>query len=268
MAYILRRRGLGFTSVKGISLLSRTGIQHVRNDRDTIPDGPLCFRWGCTASVPTSNVVNNSRAIHLVNNKTEFRRAMNEYNYCPATWFDISNPAITFPCIVRPKHHHQGRNLHLCNNYSELEDAIRQCGSGYYISEYIRKEREFRIYVCMDKVMCVAEKIPENREDVAWNHHLGSTFHNVRWNDWPIQSCKLAIVTHQLSGLDFSGVDIMVDNSRSYVLESNSAPSLTSPYRQRCFAKVFDYIVEHGKEAITSDRVRSWRDVIHPAITY
>ena len=62
---------------------------------------------------------------------------------------------------------------------------------------------------------------------------------------------------------------MMVDaEGEAYVLEINSAPSQTSPYRQEATAKAFDYIVNYGKDAlpVTEDK-GGWRKFIHPAIS-
>ena len=56
-------------------------------------------------------------------------------------------------------------------------------------------------------------------------------------------------------------------NFKCYILEINSAPSLTSPYRQECMAKGFDWIVEHGKDHIPLVEERGgYRKFIHPAV--
>jgi hypothetical protein len=72
-----------------------------------------------------------------------------------------------------------------------------------------------------------------------------------------------------LSSLDFGAVDVMVDaNGRPYVLEINSAPSQTSPYRQECMAKAFDYIVRNGKDSIPIIPERGgYKKFIHVALT-
>ena len=77
-----------------------------------------------------------------------------------------------------------------------------------------------------------------------------------------------AMKAANVSGTDFRGVEVMVDaEGNPYVLEVNSAPSQTSPYRQQCVAKAFDYIVNNGKQHFPDvDNVRGWRDVIHPAL--
>jgi D-alanine-D-alanine ligase-like ATP-grasp enzyme len=73
----------------------------------------------------------------------------------------------------------------------------------------------------------------------------------------------------ELSDLDFGGVDVMTDaDGNAYVIEINSAPSLTSEYRQQCMAKCFDYIAEHGKARIPRVEQRGdWKKFIHPSLS-
>ena len=60
----------------------------------------------------------------------------------------------------------------------------------------------------------------------------------------------------------------MVDAENNwYILEINSAPSQTSPYRQECVAKVFDYIIENGKDTIPLvSRPGGYLQFIHPVL--
>ena len=138
----------------------------------------------------------------------------------------------------------------------------------YYISEFIDKEHEYRVFVCQNRAVWVAKKTPGNPEDVAWNVAAGGRFDNVRWGEWPLQVIRAALQAARVSGTDFCGVDVMVDyDGNPYVLEVNSAPSQTSPYRQQCVAKAFDYIVRNGKQHFDGvERITSWKDVIHPAV--
>lgn len=270
MAILLRRRRLGRTSCREISNLS-SGIKVVRNDLAKDEDfvgHDLVFRWGCTASVPVRNVVNTARAIHQVNDKLGFRRTLNEAGLCPATWFTLVDTLRT-PCIVRPSNHSRGRHTYLCNSAEEVLSAVNILPTrDYYISEYIPKVAEYRVCVVQGRVAWVAKKTPSNPADIAWNVAQGGRFDNVRWDDWPLKAVKTAIEGFNLSELDFGGVDIMVDSDGNcYILEINSAPSLTSPYRQECMAKCFDYIVANGKERIPLTEERGgYRKFIHPAV--
>ena len=64
-------------------------------------------------------------------------------------------------------------------------------------------------------------------------------------------------------------VDVMIDaDGQPYVLEINSAPSQTSPYRQECMAKCFDWLIEKGKASIPIIEERgNWKKFIHPALS-
>lgn len=269
---ILRRRKLGRTSCREIKRLSQEIAEVIRNDKySTIsPTIDMLFRWGCTSQVDAKIVINIAEAIHLVSDKTLFRQKLQEKELCPTTWFDFNDTNISFPCIVRPRKHHQGRKLYLVNNKGQLIAACTACGQGYYINKFIDKVSEYRVFVVQGRVVCVAKKSPKDENTVAWNVAQGGVFENVSWNDWPLKACKKSIQAFNLSGLDFGGVDVMIDaKGNCYILEINSAPSLTSPYRQQCFAKAFDYIVKNGKKHFTSidDLPKgNYKKFIHPAI--
>jgi glutathione synthase/RimK-type ligase-like ATP-grasp enzyme len=123
------------------------------------------------------------------------------------------------------------------------------------------------VFVGSGRAVWVAQKTPGNPEDVAWNVAQGGRFDNVRFNDWPLKVVKTAIEAFNYTDLDFGGVDVIVDNNNAYVLEINSAPSQTSPYRQECVAKYFDYVVKNGKNRIELIKEKGgYLKFIHPAI--
>lgn len=273
MNYLLRRRRLGNTSCREISRLSETGIGVIRNDQPIPDQADVVFRWGCTSNVNATTVVNTAAAIHAVNDKKAFRLLLDEHKLCPPTWGDFetwrdqqeARPA--WPFIVRPARHAQGRHVHLCNTVDEVRAACALHPS-YYISEYVAKEAEYRVCVVQGRVAWVANKIPDNADAIAWNVARGGRFENVRWGDWPLKACRIAVEAFNLSGLDFGGVDIMVEGTDVYVLEINSAPSLTSEYRQQCMAKCFDWIVRNGKAPIPLPKDKgNWRKWGHPALS-
>lgn len=271
MTTIIRRKRLGMSSAKGICEASKTGIKWVRSDKE-LPDDDLYIRWGCTANVPTRNVLNTAASIHEVSNKLEFRRTLEEAELCPTTWFSFKEVApydVEDGIIIRTKTHAQGRGLWLVHTYEDLVTQCRKLGEGnYYLAEYVKKVAEYRVFVVQGRAVCVAEKTPANKEDIAWNVAKGGRFDNVRWDAWNVKAVRVAIEAFNLSGLDFGGVDVMVDaNGDCTILEINSAPSLTSPYRQQCMAKAFDYIVENDKQRIPLVNERGgYLKFIHPGV--
>lgn len=277
--YILRRRKLGLTSCREISALSKTGITYVRNDKP-LPQDPdeVCIRWGCTSNIPQKNVINTAKAIHTVADKLSFRMLLDEHELCPPTYISVDDwkDSPWYGCnyhgkkgILRPRHHHQGRDFHVFDTWMQGNEAARNYPEGYYISPVIDKVAEYRVFVVSGRVACVAQKTPADPEALAWNVAKGGRFDNVNWDAWPLKAVRVSIEAFDLSGLDFGGVDVMVDaKGEAYILEINSAPSLTSPYRQQCMAKCFDYMNLHGKAYIPRVEAKGgYLKFIHPAIS-
>lgn len=278
MATIIRRRKLGMSSAKGIADFSKTGITWCRNDKG-IPDDNLYIRWGCTSNVPNPNatVLNPAKAIHQVNDKLGFRKTLDESELCPATHFFTAQeaamyePNINTPdgeFVARPPTHAQGRNI-FAGNFAACVAQLNRWGKGGgYVSRKVDKVAEYRVFVVQGRAVCVAQKTPADANALAWNVAKGGRFDNVRWDNWPLQAVRRSIEAFNLTKLDFGGVDVMVDaNGDSTILEINSAPSLTSPYRQECMAKAFDYIVENGRERIPLIEARGgYKKFVHPAV--
>ena len=270
MTTIIRRKKLGMSSCKGIAQFSQTGIRAIRNDKE-LPEDDLYIRWGCTTNVPSRHVLNTAKAIHKVNDKGLFRKILSDNDLAPATFFnyeDISNDDLDSGIVVRPYKHSQGRRLWTVYNREELIAACDMAQGGYYCAPFINKVSEYRVFVVQGRVACVAKKTPGNPEDVAWNVAKGGRFDVVSWDNWPLKACRISVDAFLLSGLDFGGVDVMIDaEGNCYVLEINSAPSLTSPYRQECMAKCFDYIVNNGKAIIPLIEAKGgYKKFIHPAV--
>lgn len=180
--------------------------------------------------------------------------------------------------VLRPAKHAQGKNLWVVSSLDEAMSVVESkplvFRDGWYASELIDKVAEYRVYVVSGRVATVAEKTPEDPSAVAWNVAQGGRFDVVRWGQWPMEAVRVALEAFKHSGLDFSGVDVMVDrDGRAYVIELNSAPSLPLlssgdiSYRQKCMAKCFKYIHDNGKEHFSEpEGYDHWSQVIHPAI--
>lgn len=277
-AVMLRRRGLGRGSCNGIANVSTTNIKVVRNWQDSFPsDLSLVFRWGCTSSIPGDPlgvVVNTAKAIHWCSDKRQSRMDMQQAGVpVPRTFTSEEFLSREFeaeeyvPYVLRRARHAQGRDLWHGGISTIREAIVANAVQGGYVSEFIGKVAEYRVMVVQNRVAWVAKKTPGNPEDVAWNVAQGGRFDNVRWSEWPMRVIVAAIHAAKVGKLDFGGIDVMVDaEGNPYVLEVNSAPSQTSPYRQQCLAKAFDYIVTNGKEHLPDHRGAGWKYYIHPAV--
>lgn len=279
---ILRRRKLGRTSCREIARLAEHDIKVVRNDQPFPANTTMVIRWGCTSNVPVNNVLNTAEAIHRVGDKAGFRKVMmdawadagaNGHPLCPYTYGDgdASKQDILDhlgKVVVRPRVHAQGKHVYLVDNPQEMAVATNKCGPGWYASQFIDKVAEYRVFFTQGRVVWVAKKTPGNPDDVAWNVAKGGRFDNVPWGQWPLKAIKISHQAFKLSGLHFGGVDVMVDaQGNAFVLEINSAPSQTSPYRQSCVAKAFDYILNNGKEDIPIiAQPGDWKKWGHPCL--
>lgn len=277
----IRRRNLGRGSVWGMNkVFNSLGLQGSSWKSWTgreVPTSRLYVRWGCTAqaNVSGSLVLNQSPAIHRVNDKKGFRLLLQDMNpeLVPSTIIN-ANDYTGNALVVRTGRHAQGRNLWVVSNQEELIQRTTPLGDDWYASELIDKEAEFRVYVANGRVVTVAEKTPANPEAVAWNVAQGGRFDVVRWGDWPLEVCRVAIEAFKYSGLDFGGVDVMVEKEtgKPYYLEVNSAPSLPSlsdgsvSYRQKVMAKYFKYVLENDNTWIEPLGYTNYREVIHPGV--
>ncbi len=279
MFYILRRIGLGLGSTKAIQELSQHEITIVRNDKlPEFQENDVILRWGCTSSLNKTythlKTLNKANNITLVNNKRNFRNILQQSipEIVPKTWFSHLSVNITYPCILRPQSHCQGKELYFCTDYEHLVqilDHLEYLNQRYYISEYIPKVAEYRVCFIQGLVAWVANKIPNNPNAIAWNVAQGGKFENLRWKDWPIDVIETAYKAYKLSGLYLGGVDIMVDkDGRSYVLEINSAPSHTSPYRKKCTTKCIDYGITNNDftHLIPDENFKKYGKWLHPAL--
>lgn len=279
---LLRRRKLGRTSCREIQRKSVTGLRNVRNDlfqkKTRGQKVDWLFRWGCTSPCEAEHVVNKAESINLASEKYQTRVKLREAGLpIPDTWGE-GEEVKEFPrhgIVIRPIYHHQGRNFILAKSPEELQANLRG-RRGYYLSAFIPKTREFRVFVIQGRVAAIAEKFVKDQTQLAWNKYQGGSFQNLRWREWPLEICKPAIEAVKAIGLDFGGVDIIsVPDPRKegkiipYILELNSAPSLTSPYRQGVFATCFDSIVKSGSKAsipVDYENGKGYGKFLHPAL--
>lgn len=277
---ILRNRGRGRRSTTDIASYMESDIYvHQSGARISNPilrDIDVCIRWGCTATVGANTNINTSKAIHSVANKKEFRFKMMEEDekLCPVTCGHLDN-FDTYPVIFRPSYHSRGRDFHILRDLGDehrLFDRIAQgrMTDDFYISPVINKTNEYRVFMAQGRVLNVTEKIPENSDVILWNNVNGAVFHNIRWGEWPMDVIEYAVRAFNLTELDFGAVDVIHDGNKPYVLEINTAFALESPYRAICFARVFDDMIENGKDRLDLGRVSPrggrFKEYIHPIV--
>lgn len=267
--YFLRRKGWSLETIEGIisQMKNEAKVRHSQESQSFNAD--VLIRWGCTSTVAGKpKVINEAKPIHTVYDKGGFRKILQKYELCPYTDDSVSMDdmdSMTYPCVVRPKQHCQAEHFYVCDNIGQVLKAVVKCGEDFYISRFITKTNEYRVFVAQGRVVTVMEKFPKKTGQEVWN----DIEEYVGFSDWPLRVVKAAVEAHDLSDLHFSAVDVIVDASgKPYVLELNTAPEIQSPYRQKCMAKVFDWMIEKGRKPIPlPENKGDWRKFIHPAIS-
>lgn len=250
MITLLRHRSIGEPSctrlTKALSVLGHD-ITKVDDYEASVADTDLLIRWGHTGRFPLkpgATQVNEPRAITLGADKARSRRVLQEAGVSvPRSWFDIADVLSTrnvrYPLIGRPASHTQGRDVEVIKTARQLADS-----RSAYWSEFIDKDREFRVYVFDGKALGVVEKTPENPKDIAWNSHRGAVFTDLNPGQYPQAVVDQAIRAARTVGQFFSGVDIMTRGADAYVLELNSSLALSNPHRVDLFARAFSQLIE------------------------
>lgn len=233
MICFLRKRGYGRESVGNIISQMSVKARETTNPRRISPTD-VVIRWGNLVPVACSREINSRDAGLISSHKLHARRECGVPTPRSFGCWENIPEDFNFPGIVRPLHHTQGRDILVVNCREEIPVS-----RGHYVAELLQKVREFRIFVAGSGVFAVAEKIPQDRNAVAWNHAAGAEFISVR-SGWPILPCTMAIQATHNFGLDFSAVDIIETADGYFFIEANTAFSLASSYRTERLANYFD----------------------------
>lgn len=272
VSYILRAQGCG---AKTMPLLGELlGIKSHRID--TAPAASkedFIIRWGCISSVSNGpKVLNKIKAIEETSDKRGFRLKLSKLGLSPKSWGDMTEYLLedayktVDKLIVRPEYHSRSENLFFCTALSEVIKATKEIGGKHYLSQYIDKKAEWRVFVVSGRVAAVIEKTPKDKKDISWGCVTEGDFEYVAWDDWPKEVIENALKVFEQTQLDFGAIDIITDGKGgAYTLEVNTAPYLT-PYYIKCLAKCFKYIFANGRDRFALPTDFGWKNTIHPAI--
>ena len=213
----------------------------------------IVIRWGTREELTTDKttiVYNQSRAIANATNKKLSRELFIENGVSTPKLMTLNNFEISdLPIIARPLVHSKGKNFIVLNNYTDFESHYHRNNEGWYYSQFINKEREFRVHCGHGKVLVVMEKSNPDNSNLAWTRAQNDTepFTYVPWTQLDEQNLKCvvteALKATQAVGLDMSGVDVMLCGGTAVVLEVNTAPTLnTSEYVAGRWGMYFDWL--------------------------
>lgn len=269
MNLLLRRNKNGLASLRKINSLMESNTL-IRNDKTKLPNiVNYTFNWGYVRKLPnySSVVLNKPINVGISSSKGTFRKKLydNGLTMRTSTSYNEIKDLIQGggKWLLRENNHFGGKNIYVIET---LHDLLNHYEYGMYLSEFIDKEKEFRVFVTQGRVVFVVEKLVEDKTSVAWNVHAGGRFENVRRGDWNLKVLDYAIKAVLLAGLDYGAVDVMIKGDDVYVLEVNTSPTMQEDYWTSCVAKSFDYIIKNGNNTIPVVRDSGWRGYLHPSL--
>lgn len=233
------------------------------SDLTALEPGSKLIRFGTRIPLTSSITYNKISAIKTSSEKFQAREILKrEEVRIP---FTISKEKLVetgivslaeyFPLIARPLTHAQGKNLYVVNSLADYKKLPQDIG---YFSQFIPKDSEYRVHAAHGKILAVMQKpAPDDPSQVAWNRHQNDDadpFIPIQWREWQFDVCLQALHAIKALGLDFGAVDVISKDGVAYVLEVNTAPSLsTSPYMTNKYANYFNWL-------FASDNVREHFD--------
>ena len=219
----------------------------------------IVVRWGnrIEATTDASTIIyNRSESVKNATNKKLTRQLLLEGNVRIPRLFsdqDYLAGTLTFPIIARPSFHAKGKNFVVLNDSESFIAHYRYYErDGWYYSEYVDKEQEYRVHCAHGKILAVMQK-PKG-EGLAWNRaRVGEPFIRVKQDDYIYTVCYQALKATDVLGLDFAGVDVVLKTNddgvkEAFVLEANTSPTLnSSDYVSEQYAKYFDWLSRSDK---------------------
>lgn len=223
--------------------------KHIIHHKNT----DVLIRFGNTDDFPLkekSIEINSPKCIRLGSNKSKSRDILQQNEVrVPQSYFsknDACLMAMKFPLIGRPKNHQHGENIEFIENLKQLEKSH----SDYY-SEYLPKDKEYRVYLVNFKAVHMAEKIVEDKTQIAWNSHQNGVLVDVFDLENYKEIVDEAIKAARIIGQGFSGVDILLYKNKPYICELNASPALSNKTKleviTKSFKELIDYYAETGK---------------------
>lgn len=211
----------------------------------------VLIRWGNRVSIPTdehSITYNRMDGIKNATNKKLSRELFMQNNVQTAKL--VTPDTITdaqMPVIARPFTHSKGKNFVVLTNRQDFILHYRANNTGWYYSEFIDKEQEFRVHCANGKVLAIMEK--PRGVGIAWNRAQNhEAFIRVMQANYIHDVCLQALLSMDAVGLDFGGVDVLYKNGKAYVIEINTSPTLnSSEYVSERYAKYFTWLSKSDK---------------------
>lgn len=163
-----------------------------------------------------------------------------------AAW-EVLNPAVNFPVVVKDVHSEKGKGVRLCHDEKTLLAEIEEYGFRIIVQEFVPLTFDIRVLCVGDQVLgAIKRSAPD--ADFRTNVSVGGVAEPYELSQ---EEVELALSAHKCMGYEISGVDIAHDTSgRPLIIETNITPEWQG-FQQATGIdvadKVIEYIVEKEK---------------------
>ncbi|MDD3977218.1 ATP-grasp domain-containing protein [Methanomicrobium antiquum] len=138
--------------------------------------------------------------------------------------------------VYKPVYGFDGNGIYPFENISELKE-----NPPYYIQEYVKNDRDFRVFVIDKKAVGAIERVSDS---FAHNIHQGGLGRAL--SKIPPEMAETASAAAKAIGIDYCGVDLLFKNDSYTVLEVNGTPNwhcMSAPVPKL----LADYLIETEK---------------------
>ena len=238
--YIVAPRSLPSQSLTGnVEAVARQGAQlYVVNDASEVPRGgdtpPLVINWGGNESLPAGLVaLNQPEAVRIASDQVESVRRLGEL--APRTVLRPDDLALlgTDRVVAKQRQGARGTGKTVIPVDAPWGDRARYD----LFQELVADRDEYRLSILSGRIVSAYQKrapegtSPENLRP-EWSHELV--------HDLPASVAAVAREGARRIGLDYAGVDVVVDRStgRAYCIEANAAPGMSEQTLRSLYAQI------------------------------
>ena len=185
----------------------------------------LIVRWGngmeynnqFGSPVEFQNVITKCKSIELNCNKPKALKKLSEVVLTPRLWTKAVPKRKL--AVFRPTAHAAGKDF-------QVKKGPFQVDSYHYATEFVRSDKEIRVWYCNGKTMC-ARRVTKNQKRLDEKFKCRSLWSYNIWKKTPIRLHKQVLKAAKHLGFEYGAFDIIIGkNNKYYFLENNTAPSL------------------------------------------